>query len=554
MSVKQDTDGKWYWTVDGEWLLADGHKVSAEAVTPKLKIEDNNWYVSYDGGASWTLLGKAVEETTLLFKDVNNDDPNYLVITLADGTVISIPKKIAFGIKFDADPMSTFTMPSVNGSSNAVIELKYEVLGAAEDEYTMSVWMEGDESDGWRAKKAERRKWISGQDEPEVTKYIALIPPVMDKVDATTYQGYYKSYNSAEVNVLLVHNNGTSVLKKIHLSGVYLDISTDLTAIPAEGGDVEVYFETSLDFPKEIEIDDFETDFHKNLVFKSDKTWLNEVPDTKEMADYYYEDSYKYFRAPANPFENERHATITVYYNNGKGQYPVASFSLTQEASKPEDAGFVVNGVKFKMKEIHGRVYYSKNSYSLYPQNACAMGETVVTNALYKAVMGVEAPSSMKGDNYPLTNITVNNFNKFLTKLNELTGMNFELPSIVPWLLASNGGSFMYNQTTKKVDDYGCDDAKPHFKYSGSDVASEVAWLGYANAHEVALKKPNEFGLYDMNGNVAELVKESSSVYWPMGGVSTLSASAISWDYRSASSVNATTSSSGFGFRLYLRY
>ena len=67
MGVKQDeSDGQWYWTVDGEWLLdSKGDKVRASeedgedgapgqpGVTPQLKIVDGYWYVSYDGGKTW---------------------------------------------------------------------------------------------------------------------------------------------------------------------------------------------------------------------------------------------------------------------------------------------------------------------------------------------------------------------------------------------------------------------------------------------------------------------------------------------------------------------
>ena len=84
ISVKLDTDGLWYWTLDGEWLLdADGNKLRASAidgidgengadgvdgakgkdgVTPQLRITSDYWYISYDDGASWTRLGRATGE------------------------------------------------------------------------------------------------------------------------------------------------------------------------------------------------------------------------------------------------------------------------------------------------------------------------------------------------------------------------------------------------------------------------------------------------------------------------------------------------------------
>lgn len=52
ISVKQAADGKWYWTLNGEWLLdKDGNTIPVtgeRGVTPSMKIENGKWYVSYD--------------------------------------------------------------------------------------------------------------------------------------------------------------------------------------------------------------------------------------------------------------------------------------------------------------------------------------------------------------------------------------------------------------------------------------------------------------------------------------------------------------------------
>ena len=132
IGVKQDTDGLWYWTVDGEWLLApDGQKVKAvgedgkdgtngtngtngingtngaDGVTPILKIEDDYWYVSTDKGATWTKLDKARgddgapgKDGDSFFKSVTQDDSN-VYFTLTDNTVITIPKASILEISFD---------------------------------------------------------------------------------------------------------------------------------------------------------------------------------------------------------------------------------------------------------------------------------------------------------------------------------------------------------------------------------------------------------------------------------------------------------------------
>lgn len=91
IGVKADIDGIYYWTVDGEWLLSGGRKVRAEgkdAVTPKFKIENDNWFISQDGGKTWTNLGKAKEKD--IFKSVSLDG-GFVNVVLADGTAFKIP-------------------------------------------------------------------------------------------------------------------------------------------------------------------------------------------------------------------------------------------------------------------------------------------------------------------------------------------------------------------------------------------------------------------------------------------------------------------------------
>ncbi len=108
MGVKQDeSDGQWYWTVGGEWLLdSKGGKVRASAedgedgapgqpgVTPQLKIVDGYWYVSYDGGKTWEeeTLGQATgDKGYTIFAEVTYDD-EYLYITMADGEKLVLPR------------------------------------------------------------------------------------------------------------------------------------------------------------------------------------------------------------------------------------------------------------------------------------------------------------------------------------------------------------------------------------------------------------------------------------------------------------------------------
>lgn len=115
IGVKKDTDGIYYWTLDGDYLTDEkGNKVKAQGtdggdtgVTPQLKIENDYWFVSYDDGSSWTQLGKATGEDGKdglngIFINVTQDADN-VYFTMADKTVITIPKgdKSRFAIAFD---------------------------------------------------------------------------------------------------------------------------------------------------------------------------------------------------------------------------------------------------------------------------------------------------------------------------------------------------------------------------------------------------------------------------------------------------------------------
>lgn len=132
IGVKKDSDGIYYWTLDGEWLLdGNGNKVKAvgvdgkdgadgedgangqngvDGITPRLKIENDYWYVSYDDGVTWVELGKATgadgsdgidgEDGDNIFSSVTQDD-EYVYFNLTDGTMITLPKHDKENIQFE---------------------------------------------------------------------------------------------------------------------------------------------------------------------------------------------------------------------------------------------------------------------------------------------------------------------------------------------------------------------------------------------------------------------------------------------------------------------
>ena len=124
------------------------------------------------------------------------------------------------------------------------------------------------------------------------------------------------------------------------------------------------------------------------------------------------------------------------------------------------------------------------------------ISETVVTQALWKTVMGREPFVGWenrygKGDDYPAYRVDYYDIvGEFIPKLNQLTGKDFRLPTEAEWEYAAKGG--------KKSGDY---------KYSGDNSIDSVAWYNGnsgSKPHIVKTKSPNELGIYDMSGNVWE--------------------------------------------------
>jgi formylglycine-generating enzyme required for sulfatase activity len=118
------------------------------------------------------------------------------------------------------------------------------------------------------------------------------------------------------------------------------------------------------------------------------------------------------------------------------------------------------------------------------------MQKTEVTQELWEAVMGSN-PSSFKAcPNCPVEEVSWEDIQQFISKLNAKTGKKYRLPSEAEWEYAARGG--------KKSKGY---------KYAGSNEIEAVAWYSGNSedkTHPVGQKKPNELGIHDMTGNVLE--------------------------------------------------
>lgn len=170
-----------------------------------------------------------------------------------------------------------------------------------------------------------------------------------------------------------------------------------------------------------------------------------------------------------------------------------------------------VNGVTYDMIKVQAGAFtmgatsemkdpfdHEKPTHQVTLTNDYYIGKTEVTQALWKAVMG-NNPSEFKGENLPVESVSWNDCQKFISKLNSLTGQNFRLPTEAEWEFAARGGN-----------------NSNHYQYSGSNKLGDVAWYGGNSGnetHAVATKYPNELGLYDMSGNVWELCSDWDGKY-----------------------------------------
>ncbi len=200
VSVKQDTDGNYYWTLNGEWLLVDGKKVRANgtdgkdgengkdgvnAPSTEFKVENGKWYVKIGDGA-WTYVGEAVTEVTgpIVAVDASADD--VVVITLADNTVLELPKaSVAVKLQILVDDTAFASVKAGQTQST-----EYEVKVPAGVTYTLDSY--------------EPENWKVTLSEPKDNKGIVSI-----SVPATG--------KSAKVLLIANGSDGSSYAKVLHV-------------------------------------------------------------------------------------------------------------------------------------------------------------------------------------------------------------------------------------------------------------------------------------------------------------------------------------------------
>lgn len=198
---------------------------------------------------------------------------------------------------------------------------------------------------------------------------------------------------------------------------------------------------------------------------------------------------------------------VTVLYN-------IIFGTAVDNSDQIKNLDFTTGNVSFTMVYVRGGTYTmgattEQGSYAEDREKPAHnetisdlwIGETEVTQALWKAVMGSN-PSYYGGDNHPVEQVSWNDCQTFVNKLNNMLadqlpeGRQFRLPTEAEWEYAARGG---YRSR--------------HYIYSGSNDIGSVAWCNDptsdSDIHDVKTKSGNELGIYDMSGNVYEWCQDN---------------------------------------------
>lgn len=216
------SEGVWYWTLNGKFMTdANGGMIPVngeEALAPQMKIDNGRWLVSYDGGDTWTEVGKADGDngdTIFSGIDVNESD---VVIFLSDGTSFSVPRYRGLDISLDIEGDETGVEPRKE------IQINYSLANAGDSTVVTAA------SDGNYRVRINKLDDISGQ--------IIITSP--------------KYYEDGHVTIIASDGAGHTVMKVISFYKREIRIGNLEYTIPPQGGSttipIAVNFEYRLAF------------------------------------------------------------------------------------------------------------------------------------------------------------------------------------------------------------------------------------------------------------------------------------------------------------------
>ncbi len=167
---------------------------------------------------------------------------------------------------------------------------------------------------------------------------------------------------------------------------------------------------------------------------------------------------------------------------------------LAESKALPEiDMVFVEGGtfmMGFNEDETEHSYEAPKHEVTL---RAYKIGKYEVTQDIWEKVMGSN-PSTFVGKDLPVENVSWDDVQVFIKKLNKLTGKHYRLPSEAEWEFAARGSN-----------------KSKGFIFIGGDDPDSIGWHfdnSDKHTHSVGLLTPNELGIYDMAGNVGEWTQD----------------------------------------------
>lgn len=321
LGIKQDTDGSYYWTLNGEWLLDDnGAKIKAvgedgadgangadgadgtdgtDGITPTLKIEEEYWYISYDGGQTWTNLGKAVGEDgkDSMFSNVYEDN-GYIIFTLVDGTSYRIPTEATaatantLDIQFSVEQGTAIV-------SDLTTKVKYTITGAegstlvrtSSYDYEVAFVKPIDDSTGFLYISM----WsdFEGPDDPERDE------PYYDNNEITEEEAYNSMLS---IIVIVTDSKGNQVIKALNFVEGFLFSVDDVYLTDPVAGSVEAKLKTNV-----------ANDLYEIVIPDKCKDWISYVPTKAELREETLT-----FNVTANEGDSFRSANISLINELGQ--------------------------------------------------------------------------------------------------------------------------------------------------------------------------------------------------------------------------------------------
>lgn len=324
IGVQKDTDGIYYWTLNGEFLLdGNNQKIPATAQygVPQIKIEDGKFWFSTDG-EKWIECGDLASEGIGTIKGVE-DKGDSVVFTLYDDSTITIPKVQSFALNIENT--------EVGIAAGETAQIPYTITAADDATKITAIPVAGYSVS------------ITKTSSSEGTLNITAPDPVVD----------------ADIYVVAVNGDGVTSGKILSFAAGQLEVVYDAQTVPAKGGNVSVTVNTNLEYDV--------------VIPEEDRAWISLVPATKALRQ-----DVLAFSVAENTETSQRSSTISINYKSGD---PAKTFVIVQDAAsvvevewkeadfstftddeglsptttvtRTSDAGWVAENVRFKDPETY---------------------------------------------------------------------------------------------------------------------------------------------------------------------------------------------------------